>query len=158
MQAKNQVLPDIAKLADRALQRDVAWHARSLARRLVALADEGLSATGLSHAQFTLMCLIASATDDTVNALAQRAGLDQSTMSRNLDVLVKKELAEVTTALKDRRRRAVWLTEKGLFTLAQAISLASRVQPKIASAAAGSALLDTAKSKSAGKIRPTKAL
>jgi len=132
MQAEKQVLPDIAKLADRALERDVAWHARSLARRLVALADQGLKATGLSHAQFTLMCVIASATDDTVNALAQRAGLDQSTMSRNLDVLVKKELAEVTTAVSDRRRRAVWLTERGLFTLARAIPVATNFQARLA--------------------------
>lgn len=132
MRAKRQVLPDIAKLAGKALERDVAWRARLLSRRLVALADRGLEAAGLSHAQFILMCLIASATDDTVNALALRAGLDQSTMSRNLDVLVKAELAEVTTALQDRRRRAVWLTEKGLFTLAKAIPVALNFQTRIA--------------------------
>jgi len=143
--AKTQALPDIAKLARRALERDAAWRARALARRLVALADRGLGETGLSHAQFVLMCLIASATDDTVNALAQRAGLDQSTMSRNLDVLVKAQLAEVTTALGDRRRRAVWLTERGLFSLARAIAVASKFQPKIARAARELALLDLAK-------------
>jgi DNA-binding MarR family transcriptional regulator len=150
MTAKTQALPDIARLARRALERDVAWRARSVARRLVALADRGLQTSGLSHAQFILMCLIASATDDTVNALAQRAGLDQSTMSRNLDVLVKAQLAEVTTALEDRRRRAVWLTERGLFALAQAIGVASKLQPKIERAAAkGWALLGSAKRDSA---------
>ena len=131
MRTKKQALPDIAKRAARTLERDEAWHARLLARRLVALADRGLKATGLSHAQFILMCLIASATDDTVNALALRAGLDQSTMSRNLDVLVKAELVEVTTALQDRRRRAVWLTEKGLFMLARAIPVASDFQIRL---------------------------
>ncbi|HYA66926.1 MAG TPA: MarR family winged helix-turn-helix transcriptional regulator [Burkholderiaceae bacterium] len=158
MSARTQALPDVARLARRALERDVAWRARSAARRLVALADRGLATSGLSHAQFILMCLIASATDDTVNALAQRAGLDQSTMSRNLDVLVNAQLAEVTTALGDRRRRAVWLTETGLFALARAIRVASKLQPKIESAAAqGWALLDSAKRDSARENAATPA-
>jgi len=135
--AKKQPLPDLPKAAKAALQRDVAWRARCLARRVSALADAQLKAAGLTHAQFILMCLIASATDDTVNALAQRAGLDQSTVSRNLDVLVKAELAEVTTAVQDRRRRAVWLTEAGLFTLARALPLAGKMQAKLARRLAG---------------------
>jgi len=132
MTAKKQPLPDVRTSAKEALQRDVAWQAKTLARRLSAAADRALQPAGLSHAQFILMCLIASATDDTVNALAQRAGLDQSTVSRNLEVLVKSQLVEVTTALEDRRRRAVWLTETGLFTLARAMPAATKIQSELA--------------------------
>ena len=39
---------------------------------------------GISFAQFGLMAEIASADDDTVGALAERMGLDQSTLSRTL--------------------------------------------------------------------------
>ncbi|HYB51026.1 MAG TPA: MarR family winged helix-turn-helix transcriptional regulator [Burkholderiaceae bacterium] len=133
MHNRKQPLPDVRKAAARALQDDVAWQARVLARRLGALADRRLEGTGLSHAQFVLLCLISSASDDTIGALARRAGLDQSTMSRNLDVLARAQLVEVTTAVPDRRRRAVWLTERGLFTLARAIPIASKLQIKLTS-------------------------
>ena len=135
MTTKKQPLPHVRAAARQVLQRDVAWQARRVARRVTALADRGLESTGLSHAQFILMCLIASASDDTVNALAQRAGLDQSTISRNLDVLERAQLVEVTTAVQDRRRRAVWLTEKGLFALARAVPVALKLQARLARSA-----------------------
>jgi hypothetical protein len=39
---------------------------------------------GLSIAQFGLLAQVAAAADDTLGALAERTGLDQSTLSRNL--------------------------------------------------------------------------
>lgn len=81
---KKQPLPDIGKAARHALERDVVWQARLWARRLSAPAHQSLEATGLRHARFMPMCPIASATNGSVNALAQRAGVDQSTVSVNL--------------------------------------------------------------------------
>lgn len=106
-----------------ALSVDLGWRARLAARRITAELDEALTASGLSSVQFGLMCLIASAADDTLGALAQRAGLNQSTMSRNVDQLVSAGLVEVVMSEADRRRRAVWLTEAGAFQLQQAVAL-----------------------------------
>jgi DNA-binding MarR family transcriptional regulator len=92
------------------------------ARQLTQFLDESLAPSGVGAAQFSLMCLIASAPDDTMGALAERAGLDQSTLSRNVDLLVKAGWVEVVTAETDRRRRAVWLTESGIRTLEGAMS------------------------------------
>jgi DNA-binding MarR family transcriptional regulator len=99
--------------AERALAVDIAWHARWAARRATAAFDLALADSGLSSTQFGLMCLIASTDDDSLSTLAQRAGLGQSTMSRNVDQLATAGLVEVVTAEPDRRRRAVWLTERG---------------------------------------------
>jgi len=71
--------------AAQALVQDLGWHARQCARLLTAELDRQLAASELSSTQFGLMCLIATSPDDTVGALAERAGLNQSTMSRNID-------------------------------------------------------------------------
>jgi MarR family len=50
--------------------------------------------------------------DDTIGALAERVGLDQSTLSRNLRGLEQDGLVEIAIVENELRRRAVWLTEK----------------------------------------------
>src|SRR5512133_3255982 len=87
-----------------ALNEDLAWNARLAARLLTAALDQGLKASGLTSTQFGLMCLIASSPDDTVGGLAARGGLNQSTMSRNIDALSRAGLVEVATVNQDRRR------------------------------------------------------
>jgi DNA-binding MarR family transcriptional regulator len=109
--------------AARALAADLGWHSRLAGRLVTAELDRGLAASGLSSAQFGLLCLIASAPDDTLGALALRAGLNQSTMSRNVDMLAGAGLVEIAMVEKDRRRRAVWLTEAGAMRLQDALPL-----------------------------------
>jgi DNA-binding MarR family transcriptional regulator len=118
-QAPRSLRTDAAK----ALAADLGWHARVAARLISAELDAGLEAAGLSSTQFGLLCLIATAADDTLGALALSAGLNQSTMSRNVDTLAKAGLVEVVMAETDRRRRAVWLTEHGATKLHGAIPL-----------------------------------
>jgi DNA-binding MarR family transcriptional regulator len=76
----------------------------------------------MTLAQFGLMSHIAAAANDTIGALAERAGLDQSTLSRNLRNLERDGLIEVAIVEADLRRRAVWLTEKGARRLETAIA------------------------------------
>jgi DNA-binding MarR family transcriptional regulator len=63
----------------------------------------------------------AAASDDTIGALANRTGLDQSTLSRNLRGLESEGLVEIAIVENDLRRRAVWLTETGARRLEKAI-------------------------------------
>ena len=96
--------------------------------------------SSLSLAQFGLMAQIASARDDTLSELAQRTGLDQSTLSRNLQVLEAAGLVEIAAGDRDARRRAVWLTEKGAQSLEAGLAdwkrahgeLAKRLDPEMA--------------------------
>jgi DNA-binding MarR family transcriptional regulator len=113
---------------------------RLAARRITNFLEERMRGADLSLAQFGLMAQIAAAPDDTLGALALRTGLDQSTLSRNLQGLEAAGLFEIAIAENDQRRRAVWLTEQGAHRLQAAIpvwreahaALAERVDPRLA--------------------------
>lgn len=116
------------------------WNARLAARRITAFLNRRMRGSGLSLAQFSLMAQIAAARDDTLSELAQRIGLDQSTLSRNLQVLEAGGLIEIATTDTDARRRAVWLTERGARSLEAGLAdwkrahgeLAKRLDPEAA--------------------------
>lgn len=81
-----------------------------------------MAESGVSLSQFGLMAEIASADDDTVGALAERMGLDQSTLSRTLRTLEADGLLEIAVVESDQRKRMVWLTEKGARRLETALA------------------------------------
>jgi DNA-binding MarR family transcriptional regulator len=116
------------------------WASRLAARRITNFLEERMQGSGFSITQFGLMAQIAAAADDTLGALAERTGLDQSTLSRNLRGLESAGLVEIAIAGDDQRRRAVWLTEEGAQRLQTAIpvwreahaALAKRVDPRLA--------------------------
>jgi DNA-binding MarR family transcriptional regulator len=105
---------------------------RLAARRISRFLDRELAATGLSSAQLALMAQIAAAEDDTLGALAERSGLEQSTLSRNLRTLESAGLVEIATVENDLRRRAAWLTETGARRLEAALPLLRKAQAKLA--------------------------
>ena len=94
---------------------------RQAARRITQFYEETLQDSGLSVAQLGLMAVIATNEDDRMAALAEQAGLDPSTLSRNLRGLERDGLIEIAAVEKDLRRRAVWLTEEGLRRLQRAL-------------------------------------
>ena len=100
-------------------------------RRITRFLEARMHATGLSIAQFGLMAHIAAAGDDTIGALAERAGLDQSTLSRNLRGLEQAGLVEITLVETD-LRRSVWLTETGARRLEAAIPAWRRAHEALA--------------------------
>jgi DNA-binding MarR family transcriptional regulator len=116
------------------------WNARLAARRITSFLNRRMKDSGLSLTQFSLMAQIAAARDDTLSELAQRIGLDQSTLSRNLQVLEGAGLIAIATDDTDARRRAVWLTEKGVQSLEAGLAdwkrahgeLAKRLDPEAA--------------------------
>jgi DNA-binding MarR family transcriptional regulator len=116
------------------------WASRLAARRITNFLEDRIQDSGLRLAQFGLMAQIAAAPDDTLGALAERTGLDQSTLSRNLRGLEAAGLVEIAIADEDQRRRAVWLTEEGARRLEAAIpvwrqahaALAERLDPQLA--------------------------
>ncbi|HVO02382.1 MAG TPA: MarR family winged helix-turn-helix transcriptional regulator [Candidatus Cybelea sp.] len=132
MKAPNQARKTLRADARALVESCPAWNSRMAARRISQFMDAALESSGLSAAQFGLMAEIAAATDDTLGALARRAGLEQSTLSRNLRTLEAEGLIEIATVESDLRRRAVWLTETGARRLAAAIPVWRRAQAKFA--------------------------
>jgi len=115
-------------------------NARLAARRITTFLNRRMQDSSLGLAQFGLMAQIALARDDALIELAQRTGLDQSTLSRNLQVLEAAGLVEMAAGDRDARRRAVWLTEKGALSLEAGLAdwkrahaeLAKRLDPEMA--------------------------
>lgn len=108
------------------------WNSRLAARRITQFLDRELAGLGLGVAQLGLMAQIAAGADDTLGALAQRSGLDQSTLSRNLRTLEAEGLVEIAVVESDLRRRAVWLTETGLRRLETALPRWRQAQARLA--------------------------
>jgi DNA-binding MarR family transcriptional regulator len=117
------------------------WNARLAARRITGFLNRRMRESSLSLAQFGLMAQIAAARDGgALSELAQRTGLDQSTLSRNLQVLEAAGLVEIAADETDARRRAVRLTGKGALSLEAGLAdwkrahgeLAKRLDPEAA--------------------------
>ena len=123
-----------------ALKVCAGWNARLAARRITQFLGNRMTSSGLTIAQFGLMAQIATAADDTLGALAERLGLDQSSLSRNLHALERDGLVEIAIVERDQRKRAVWLTENGARRLEGAMpvwrsahaALAKLVEPELA--------------------------
>jgi DNA-binding MarR family transcriptional regulator len=130
----------LAAEARAAVDACAGWNARLAARRITAFLNRRMQGSGLSLAQFGLMAQIAAASDDTLSELAERTGLDQSTLSRNLQVLEAAGLVEIAADERDARRRAVRLTENGASSLETGLAdwrrahgeLARRLDPEAA--------------------------
>ncbi len=112
----------LVREARAAVETCAVGNARLAARRLTQFLTDRMKGSGLGVAQFWLMTQIAAASDDSLGALARSAGLDQSTLSRNLQVLERDGLVEMAAGETDSRRRAVWLTEAGAQRLESALA------------------------------------
>ena len=114
-------------------------NSRLAARRITQFLERRMTDSGLTVAQFGLMAQIAAASDDTLSTLAERLGLDQSSLSRNLHALERDGLVEIAIVERDQRKRAVWLTERGARRLEAAMpvwrlaheALAKVLEPKL---------------------------
>jgi DNA-binding MarR family transcriptional regulator len=115
-----------------ALAACAGWNLRRAARRAGQFMEQRMAEAGVSFSQFGLMAEIATASDDTVSALAGRMGLDQSTLSRTLRTLEAEGLVEIAIVESDLRKRMVWLTEKGARRLEAALVIWRQAHAKLA--------------------------
>lgn len=132
--------PDKSLVTDarKVARKCAGMNARLAARRITRFLETRMAPAGLSFAQFSLMAAIAAAGDGTIGDLAARTALDQSTLSRNLRGLEQAGLIEIVVAERDRRRRAIWLTEAGALRLEAAIPIWKKADAALAK------LIDTA--------------
>ena len=107
-------------------------NSRRAARRITQFLENRMAGSGLSLAQFGLMAHVAAASDDTLGALVERTGLDQTTLSRNLRALEREGLVEIAVVETDLRRRSVWLTETGARRLEAALPMWRRAHASLA--------------------------
>lgn len=85
---------------------------RAAARSATDAYDAALAPSGLKVTMYRLLKRVAAEDDVSISALAERLGLDRSTLGRNLRVLEKRGLVRLGAA-EDGRARAVRITETG---------------------------------------------
>jgi DNA-binding MarR family transcriptional regulator len=108
--------------------------AARLERRLSAHYDAALSAVGLTVRQFSLLGHVAFAPGLAVQVLAQRVGIDATTLTRNLKPLVAAGWLTLTMDPDDRRLRRIELTAEGEAKLRDGLPHWRRAQTAITEA------------------------
>jgi len=114
-----------------------AFNLRRASRVVTQLYDAGLSPTGLRSTQFTILVATAKNQPASVGALAEVTLMDQTTMTRNLSLMAREGLIEIS-ARGAKREKLVRLTAAGERALAKAVPVWRAMQERfLASFGAG---------------------
>ena len=103
---------------------------RKAARRLTSFYDSQLAPSGLRATQFAILAFVNEVEEVSVDAIAERLGLDRTTAGKNLRPLEQSGFVEVTSAKHDGRQRAIRVTKAGHAALKVAVPLWRRAQER----------------------------
>ncbi len=105
-------------------------HIRRASRIVTQVYDTALRPLGLALNQFTLLVSIHLLESTSITCLAQKLYTDQTTLTRNLQLLEKRGLVVIAPG-EDRRVKLVSLTVEGQTMLAQAMPLWKQAQAEV---------------------------
>ncbi len=108
------------KNADRFTSPCLSFNLRQAARLMAQEYDRHFRSIDLNGAQYSLMAAIERLEAPSVGALGQALGLEQSTVTRNVDLLARKNYVEAIPASDDHRRKHLRLTPAGRRKMAEA--------------------------------------
>jgi DNA-binding MarR family transcriptional regulator len=103
---------------------------RKAARAITLLYDDAFKSTGLLSTQFNVLQAIYNIDSIRISDLANKLGIDRTTLTRNLSVLERQRFIEISQG-KDQRTRIVIATQKGRSAVSKTILLWNRVQRKV---------------------------
>jgi DNA-binding MarR family transcriptional regulator len=114
----------------------VCQSARQLARQLTLIYDAAMAPSGLTSVQFGVLARLYALGSKglagvSLGALAQRVGRHASTVTRDLQPLVKAGLVTLAGDANDRRVRTARLTAKGTAQLQKAFPLWREAQARV---------------------------
>jgi DNA-binding MarR family transcriptional regulator len=112
------------------LKRCACANLRATTRAITRYYDEILAPGGLSSTQFSILGSIALYSPIPVTRLSERLLMDQTTLTRNLQLLAKEGLVESIKG-EDARNKFVQLTEKGAQRLEVTLPLWEKAQEQI---------------------------
>ncbi|MDX2258631.1 MAG: MarR family winged helix-turn-helix transcriptional regulator [Hyphomicrobiaceae bacterium] len=101
---------------------------RKAARQVARRYDEALRPLDLTSGQFSIIAALVGETALPLGALAERLGMDRTTLNRNLKPLEARRLIATAAAEVDKRVRGLALTAAGRNVLAQALPLWASAQ------------------------------
>ena len=105
---------------------------RAASRRITHGYDRALAGTGLRVTQFSLLVMIHHLGAPTMKILASMLGSDPTTMTRNVQGLVRRRLVALSPG-KDLREREVTLTRRGETVLLRALPNWQKAQADVVS-------------------------
>ena len=100
---------------------------RKAARAITLLYDNAFKSSGLLSTQLGVLDAICKADSIKISDLAEKQGMDRTTLTRNLSVLEREGYIRISTG-NDHRTRIVVITNKGRNAVARAIPLWNDVQ------------------------------
>jgi len=100
---------------------------RKAARAITLLYDNAFKSSGLLSTQLGVLDAICNADSIKISDLAEKQGMDRTTLTRNLAVLERQGFIKISSG-KDQRTRIVTTTQKGRNAVANAIPLWNDVQ------------------------------
>ncbi|HZA29193.1 MAG TPA: MarR family winged helix-turn-helix transcriptional regulator [Gammaproteobacteria bacterium] len=106
------------------------FNLRKVTRAVTQLYDEMLRPAGLRVTQFSLLVAVRMAGPVGVMRLAEITVMDRTTLTRNLELLQKQGLIEVTAGA-DRRSRIVTITAEGNGAIAEALPFWKKAQSHV---------------------------
>jgi DNA-binding MarR family transcriptional regulator len=103
---------------------------RKAARTITLLYDNAFKSSGLLSTQFNVLQAIYNIDSMRISDLANKLGMDRTTLTRNLSVLGRQGFIEISKG-KDHRTRFVTATQKGRSAVSKTILLWNEVQHKV---------------------------
>src|SRR5712671_5116476 len=107
------------------------FNIRKATRAVTQFYDDALRPSGLRITQFTLLVLLQGHGAMTINSLADAAGTDRTTLTRNLALLEERRLVRIRTG-EDARERIVELTAAGERAAVAAFPMWQKAQARVA--------------------------
>jgi DNA-binding MarR family transcriptional regulator len=104
---------------------------RMTSRVITQYFDKALQPVGLRATQFALLADISSRESSTVGELADALLMDQTTVTRNIEILRKSGLIDVRLGEDDSRKRCIKITELGTTILKDSIPSWEKTQQHI---------------------------
>ena len=96
---------------------------RRAAREMTQRYERALAPSGIKATQFPILVALGAGDPVPIVPLAERLGLDRTTLTRNLRILERRGLVAVSAAEHDARIRLARVTDEGLRVLAHALEL-----------------------------------
>ncbi|MEM7799620.1 MAG: MarR family winged helix-turn-helix transcriptional regulator [Chloroflexota bacterium] len=104
---------------------------RKASRVILSLYMEELRESGLQGTQFTLLTVLSGMGPAQIGDIAQFMSMDQTTVTRNVNLLKKGGYVDAVRGEEDRRTRIVRLTDQGREAVQAAYPLWQKAQTKI---------------------------
>ncbi len=104
---------------------------RAAARSLTRAYDRALEPSGLRLNQFTILSVLGVGAPNTISGLAQTLGMEQTTLTRNAQLLERDGLLSIEPDADDSRARRMDLTAEGKRRLKRAMPLWRAMQARV---------------------------